>query len=306
MRHTSRWLIVLAASGLVASGLTVAMAIPASATTHANAKSLTTWVPEYSNDMWEDTEGFIAGSHPNDVIANWGADTVNGGAGGPGTAVNAPNVDAAEFISLAQDNNSKIWGYIATNYGTSATGYTDSNIETQMTQWKSWYGVTHFFLDQVPTATTDQAFYSGLVTWMKANISSTSALVLNMGSYPASTALASWVKIATTRGGALMDWENSTAPTTPPSGANNYPASDFLAVINGLSDAAGPSSEDCQLPSAAQSLEQNHFGGGFLTSDDTYQTAPDVTDFDLMSEIMRSTVTNWNIPSPFACTHGNS
>jgi hypothetical protein len=302
MRHTPRWLIALAAGALVAAGLTVATAIPASATTYANATSLTTWVPEYSNNMWEETEGFIDGSHPTDVIANWGANTVNGGAGGPGTGVNAPNGDATEFMTLAQDNSSKVWGYIATNYGTAATGYTDANIETQMTQWKTWYGVTDFFLDQVPTATTDQAFYSTLVTWMKANISSTSALVLNMGAYPASTALASWMTIATTNGGKLMDWENGAAPTTPPSGTTNYPASDFLAVINGLSADA----EDCQLPSAAESLEQNHFGGGFVTNDDTYQTAPDTDTFDLMSEIMESTVTNWDIPSPFSCTYGNS
>ena len=50
-------------------------------------------------------------------------------------------------------------GYIATGYGTSAPGYTQADIEAQMTDWSSWYGVTKFFFAQAPTATTYQPYY---------------------------------------------------------------------------------------------------------------------------------------------------
>jgi hypothetical protein len=300
MRITSWRGTALASAVLLAAALT-GSSIPASATTYANATSLQLWVPMYSPAMWSAYD-FLNGSRPNVAIANWGSNTQNSGAGGPGTAEVSAD---ATLISNAISWGSTIYGYIATNYGTGAAGYTDASVETQMTDWHTWYGVTRFFLDQVPTATTYQSFYSTLASWMKANISSKASLALNMGAYPANAAIASWVAIAAPNGGAIMDWENSTAPTTPPSDVDNYPASDFIMDINGL-QAGDSGQEDCQLPSAVEAIEQAHAGGGFITSDPTYQTLPDITDFDLMAEIAHATVTSWDIPTPFACTYGSS
>jgi hypothetical protein len=229
---------------------------------YGNAACLQTIVPEYSPALWSDTVG--SAPEPAYVIANWGSNNYNTGAGGPGTAKVA--ADATQ-ISDAESDGATVLGYIATDEGTQPAGYTEADIEDQMQEWESWYGVTNFFLDEVPTGTTYAPVYSALLSWAQGNIAPTATTWLNMGAYPAAQ---SWMSDGTEIG----DWENSTAPTTPPSWVFDYPASDFFGVMNDTADnstAIGGAVSDLEGPETDSGVGA-HIGIGFVTDDDTYQT----------------------------------
>jgi len=221
-----------------------------------NRTCLVTSVPLYSQAMWR----AAAGTSPeaNVGIANWGSDPQNSAQGGPGTAKSAAG---ARQIATAEKDGTRILGYIDTNYGTSAAGFTTADIETQMTDWHSWYGVTKFFLDLTPTATTGQPYYAALKSWAAANISPAAAEWLNMGAYPAAS---SWTK----DGAVIMDWEDSKAPSTPPGWVHNYPASRFAMIMNAVPDTGAA------IAAAVRDIENAHAGAGFVTSDHTYQKLP--------------------------------
>jgi hypothetical protein len=255
-----RWIYAAAGPALLATGLLSAPAAQAFALAtvqnkfYPNSTCLVTTVPLYSPTMWETADG--TWTEANVGIANWGSNTQNGGQGGPGTS--RSSTDAAQ-IHKAEAVGTKILGYIATNYGTSATGYTEADIETQMTDWYSWYGVTTFFLDEAPTATTYESYYAALKSWAAAHISSSAQEWLNPGAYPAAS---SWMSDANV----IMDWENSKAPSTPPSWVDNYPASRFAMVMNAVPYKAS------QIKAAVTDIEKAHGGAGFVTSDSSYQT----------------------------------
>lgn len=245
-------------AGLHAAPPAHAATTPTTATTvrtFPNATCLDTTVPLYSPDMWT----AAAGTQPeaNIGIANWGSNTQNSGAGGPGTSKNS--ADAA-MINTARTDGTNIIGYIATNYA-AGTGYTDADIETQMTQWHSWYGVTTFFLDEVPYRTTDESYYATLKSWATTNIGSSAQEWLNMGTYPGGS---SWMN----DGNVIMDWENDIPPTTPPSWVNNYKPSRFAMVMNAVPDTTS------DIETAVKDIEGAHAQAGFVTDDSSYQTLP--------------------------------
>jgi hypothetical protein len=250
-----------AATGVLMTGLlsaSAAQAFSRATVRHknfANSSCLVTTVPLYSPAMWKTAEG--ASPEANVGIANWGSNTQNGGAGGPGKAKSAAD---ARQITTAEQDGTKIIGYIATNYGTSAVGYTKASIEIQMTDWHNWYGVTTFFLDEAPTATTYQSYYAALKAWAAKHIGSSAQEWLNPGAYPAAS---SWMNDANV----IMDWESGSAPATPPSWVNNYPASRFAMVMNAVPSGG--------IAAAVADIENAHAGAGFVTSDSSYQTLPD-------------------------------
>jgi hypothetical protein len=257
-----RWLAAAAVPALLTAGVLAApgaSAAPAPAyqnSAYQNSACLVTTVPLYSTAMWKAADG--TSPEANVGIANWGANTQNSGAGGPGTSKDSPR--AARIIT-ARNDGTTILGYIATNYGTSATGYTETNIEKQMTQWFAWYGVTTFFLDEAPTATTHEPYYAALKTWAAAHIGSSAQEWLNMGAYPAAS---SWMNDANT----IMDWEAGSAPTAPPAWVGNYPASRFAMIMNAVPDSAS------DIAAAVTDIENAHAGAAFVTSDVNYQTLP--------------------------------
>jgi hypothetical protein len=229
-------------------------AAQAAATTYPNSTCLVTTVPLYSPAMWEAASGMKP--EANVGIANWGSNSENSGKGGPGTAKVAAD---ATMITTAEKDGTKIIGYIATDYAKNGKGYTDADIEVQMTDWFDWYGVSTFFLDEAPTQTVHEPYYATLKSWASSHISSSAQEWLNMGAYPAAS---SWMNDANT----IMDWENGSAPTTPPSWVHNYPASRFAMVMNAVPESG--------IAAAVSDIEGAHAGAGFVTSDDTYQTLP--------------------------------
>jgi Spherulation-specific family 4 len=251
----SRWAALAAAPTLLLTGVHTAPRAPA-ATTYPNPTCLDTTVPLYSPAMWTTAQG--TAPEANIGVGNWGSNTQNSGAGGPGKSKNS--TDAA-MISKARADGTRILGYIATNYGTSDPGYTAADIEIQMTDWHSWYGVTTFFLDQAPTATTFEPYYATLKSWATAHIGSSAKQWLNMGAYPAAS---SWMNDANT----IMDWEDNTAPATPPGWVKNFPPSRFAMIMNAVPGTASA------IAAAVSDIEGAHAKNGFVTSDASYQTLP--------------------------------
>jgi hypothetical protein len=251
----SRWAAFAAAPAVLMTGLHITPPAPA-AKTYANPTCLDTTVPLYSPAMWTTAQG--TKPEANIGIANWGSNTQNTGQGGPGKSKSSGD---AAMINKARASGTRILGYIATNYATSDPGYTVADIEIQMTDWHSWYGVTTFFLDEAPTATTHESYYATLKSWATAHIGSSAKEWLNMGAYPAAS---SWMSDANT----IMDWESNTDPTTPPSWVKNFPPSRFAMVLNDVPGTAGDIAE------AVSDIEGAHAQNGFVTSDSTYQTLP--------------------------------
>ena len=227
------------------------------ARTYPNATCLVTTVPLYSPAMWQMASG--KAPEANAGIANWGSNTQNGAAGGPGKT--RSQAGAAQ-VSAAEAGGTRILGYIATNYGTGAAGYSTASIEAQMTDWHAWYGVTTFFLDQAPTATGRQPYYAALKTWARQHIGQSAQEWLNMGTYPTAS---SWLSDATT----IMDWEDNIPPATPPGWVYHYPASRFAMIMNAVPDTASA------IAAAAADIEGAHAQAAFVTSDASYQTLPD-------------------------------
>ncbi len=259
-RGARRWAAAAAAPALLTACLacagTPARAATRPARTFPNPACLVSTVPLYSSQMWTSA----AGTSPEaDVgIANWGSNTQNGGAGGPGKSRSA--ADAAQ-ISTARADGTRILGYIATDYARGAAGYGEASIETQMTDWHRWYGVTTFFLDEAPTAATHQPYYASLKAWARQHIGAAAREWLNMGAYPAAR---SWMRDANT----IMDWEDGAAPATPPAWVHDYPASRFAMIMNAVPDTASA------ISAAVTDIENAHAGAGFVTSDASYQTLP--------------------------------
>jgi hypothetical protein len=239
-------------AGLCSAPAAQALARPA--TTYPNSTCLVTTVPLYSPAMW----GAADGTKPeaNVGIANWGSNNENAGKGGPGKAKNS--ADAA-MITTAEKDGTKIIGYIATDDAKDGKGYTEADIEAQMTDWHDWYGVGTFFLDEAPTQTAHEPYYAALKSWASSHVGSAAQEWLNMGAYPAAS---SWMNDANT----IMDWENGGTPATPPSWVYDYPASRFAMVVNDEPEGS--------IATAVADIEKAHAGAGFVTSDDTYQTLP--------------------------------
>jgi hypothetical protein len=116
--------------------------------------------PAYGAQVW--TGSTAAGQRPADIIANWGSTTVNPHtAGGPGTARNA--ADAAT-INAARKAGLHVLGYIWTGYGSVPA----AQVELQVRQWKSWYGVTDVFLDGAPGSAPIPAGYAKVYRYVHA------------------------------------------------------------------------------------------------------------------------------------------
>jgi Spherulation-specific family 4 len=251
---------LLGAAGAVAItvGVSLSTTAPASAQItppyFSNPGCMYTMAPEYSPQLWSVTTG----SSPvaDYAIANWGSNSYNSGLGGPGKSKSS--ADATQ-ITDAEKAGATIVGYIGTNYGTQGTGYTQADIEDQMNQWYDWYGVTNFFLDETPTATTYESLYGDLLSYAQQNISVGATTWLNMGDYPASS---SWMSY----GSEFGDWESGSAPTAPPSWMIHYQPILFFGVMNDTPD------NSTDIAGGVSDVESAHAAIGFVTDDDTYQT----------------------------------
>jgi hypothetical protein len=231
---------------VLAAALTMLPASPAKA--DPNATCLHLVPPAYGDQVW--TGATRPGQTPADIIANWGSTTVNPGThGGPGTARNAAD---ATTIDTARKAGITVLGYIWTGYGTVPAG----QIETQVRQWKSWYGVTDVYLDGAPGSAPIPPQYRKVYNYVHAR-SKNATVWANPGtlSVPQLLKVADVVQIFE---GAYDEGSDQLVTLKIPAWVRHYPASRFAFTVYSTTRA--------QLPEALKLIENDHGGHAYVTN----------------------------------------
>lgn len=137
---------------------------------------------------------------------------------GPGTG---PLSHFQTLVRQAQDAGITVLGYSSTSYGQAAIG----SVETQVRDYKSWYGVNGIFLDLTQGTPGEFSYYQTLSNFIRSTIPN-GVVWLNPGDYPASE----FMSIANV----VMVFEgpySSYVSDQVPSWVNQYSPSQFAHVI---------------------------------------------------------------------------
>jgi len=138
---------------------------------------------------------------------------------GPGSS---PNATLQAYVARAQAEGITILGYVATSYAQRPT----AAVETDIRDYKAWYGVTDIFLDQV-TRTLAQITYYQTVSNYIHQTNPGSLVWLNPGVYPN--------QLYMSLGDVVMVYEGTYANYVglrPPSWTDQYPPSRFAHVVS--------------------------------------------------------------------------
>jgi hypothetical protein len=137
---------------------------------------------------------------------------------GPGTT---PNATLAAYVKQAQAKGITILGYVATNYEQRPT----AAVETDVRDYKAWYGVTDIFLDQVTRTLAQIGYYQTLSDYIH-QTNPGSRVWLNPGVYPN--------QLYMSVGDVVMVYEGTFADYVglrPPAWTDEYAASRFAHVV---------------------------------------------------------------------------
>ena len=146
-------------------------------------------------------------------------------ANGPGSFVDSNYV---AVIADARAKGIKLLGYVDSGYA----GRSPAVIKTDVDLWKSMYGITDIFIDQVTSGAENLSYYSDIVTYIKTGTTGALAsVVLNPGTIPDE----GYIKMADVV--SVFEGEKATYDSFQfPSWVNNYPSSKFLHLIYNVSD----------------------------------------------------------------------
>lgn len=146
------------------------------------------------------------------------------------------------WIRTAKANGHKVLGYIPTGYGTKTQTY----VQRQAQNYKNWYGVSEFFLDEMSTKTGKIPYYSRMVTTIAPN---GATVVLNPGTVPPEQFYTTLPKNASIV--AFEDTPKAFSPTAMPTWLSKYANRTILLAYQ------GSQAEYSQIAAYAQA-------GGFL------------------------------------------
>jgi hypothetical protein len=213
--------------------------------------------PAYGPTVWTGISAPHKG--PADVIADWGGTTNDpSSGGGPGGAFSRANDNS---IMAAEGNGVTVLGYVWSDYANSSSAYPSapvSEVEAQVRTWKAWYGVTDIFVDgaTVGTGQGQIKYYSQIYKYIH-SLSPGASVWVNPGFYPSS----SYLGVADV----IVDWENSSLPTSPPSWVLKYPASRFANIIHGYAGS---------VSMALAVIRGDHAQYAYVTSSGNYSALP--------------------------------
>ena len=137
---------------------------------------------------------------------------------GPGSA---PNATLLAYVTRARAKGITIMGYVATNYEQRPT----AAVETDVRDYRAWYGVTDIFLDQVTRTLAQITYYQTLSNYIH-QTNPGSRVWLNPGVYPN--------QLYMSLGDVVMVFEGTFANYVGlrlPSWTDQYAASRFAHVI---------------------------------------------------------------------------
>jgi hypothetical protein len=243
-----RFTAIAVASLPLLAGITGA-AVAAAATGHGypDAKCLRLVPPAYGAPVWPGTRG--KGRVPADIIANWGSTTVNSKTGGgPGTARDAAD---ANTIARARKAGSTVLGYIWTGSGAVPA----AAVETQVRQWKSWYGVTDIFLDGAPDGAQVPKSYQKVYAYIHGRAKDAQVWA-NPGAIPA-RALMAVADVVNIFEGSYQGGADSLRGVKIPAWVRQYPASRFSFISYSTTKA--------EMPAALDLIRAAHGGHAYVT-----------------------------------------
>ena len=137
---------------------------------------------------------------------------------GPGSA---PNASLQAYVTQAQAKGITILGYVATSYGQRPT----AAVETDVRDYKAWYGVTDIFLDQVTRTLAQISYYQTLSDYIH-QTNPGAHVWLNPGVYPN--------QLYMSLGDVVLVYEGTFANyagVRPPGWTDEYVASRFAQII---------------------------------------------------------------------------
>jgi hypothetical protein len=211
-----RWLVLLVFAATAVAACAAAGATRMTASSPATASNAGRYcrhlvIPAYFYDSSTWAQAADSKPAPSDIILD-----ISGlGAG------NAPDAHFQAVVHQVKARGITILGYISTVDGQRSA----ARVETEVRNYRAWYGVTDIFLDRVSGVEPQVAYYRHLVSYIH-RFNAGSSVWLNPGVYPDR----SYMSI----GDVVMVFEGTHAQYLSlqvPSWAGNYPASRFAHTI---------------------------------------------------------------------------
>jgi hypothetical protein len=147
---------------------------------------------------------------------------------GPGTS---RDTNYSTAVTNCQDLNQNVIGYVDTNYGDRPL----ASVEAEIDKYYLWYGVDGIFLGDMSSDSSFQSYYQDLYSYIHTKGGSLHDLVVgDMGTFPSTDwplSNGNVVDILVGFEGSYSDYSDF----TPPSWINEYPASDFAALVSNTS-----------------------------------------------------------------------
>jgi hypothetical protein len=165
---------------------------------------------------------------------------------GPGAAATTAYSGA---ISNARAEGVTIFGYVSTSNATASL----ATVESTINAWKTMYGVTNIFFDQVTTGAGTESYYQTLSTYVHKQ-SGGSTTILNTGGVPNQSYM--------NAGDIIVSFEGDYSKylnTTFPSWMNNYSSNHFYNIIYNV-----PTQSD--MSTVLMQSEVNNIGYIYVTN----------------------------------------
>jgi Spherulation-specific family 4 len=266
-RRGWRWLVPLVAAGIAVAGCSsgsvsggstpqATSGTPATASSPAGSATASTgpYCPElvvpayfYSSSVWAQAYG------SNPAPENMILDISGTGAG------DAPDAHFASLVRAAKAKGVTVLGYISTVDGQRPL----SEVEQEVRNYKSWYGVTSIFLDRVSGQQAQLSYYQQMASYIH-GYNRGSAVWMNPGIYPDQAYMSV--------GDVVMVFEGTYAQYVSaqvPSWASDYPSSKFAHTIYDT-----PSSSLASALKLAQSRNAGHVYITDASGDNPYDVLP--------------------------------
>jgi len=150
-----------------------------------------------------------------------GANVIVNPSSGPGSQFD-PNY--SRVVSAARDRGAKLWGYVDTKY----TGVPLWSLATQVGDYRTWYGITNIFFDDVSSDASALDYYRSASDEVR-GADHHASVMLNPGDYPASSYAALGDVIVVFEGD-----HSSFVAAKPPPWVKSHPASMFADLISAV------------------------------------------------------------------------
>lgn len=167
-------------------------------------------------------------------------------ASGPGLS---QNTDYVAAVNNAKAAGIKVIGYVHTSYGARDAAVVKSEIDA----YKSWYGVSGIFLDEVSSDAALLPYYQDLANYIRASVGT--FVALNPGTIPAQ----GYMNVGDT----VVVFEgtyNTYKLWVAPAWAGQYPASKFVHLVYATASTSSMKN--------AVNLAHNRYGGNVYVTND--------------------------------------